>query len=284
MISRKLLFIKISSFVFFTLFNLRLSLAEDSKPPPKDLPKETKATKATSKKLKASEQKEHHSHNQHKELSHINNLRFTLLPSYTTVEGTQLSNGTMGTMNSSMYVAFKLDYTFKTPKWVFGFIAGRKTVTFENSDERTIMTPGHTLYRLDATVARRFKSGLIGVGVGTEDKFFYRVVNASFADADTSNDMKIYSYFSYDFLKYKKYKGLINAKIGFNPKEESGIYDIQTGFFYTTSLKIDRAIADDQAIGLELFFKSEHYKTQQLEFATTELGLGVSFNFDWGNE
>ncbi len=48
----------------------------------------------------------------------LHKLRFTILASYDTVDGEQISNGSRGTMNSAMYPALKLDYAYSLPKWV----------------------------------------------------------------------------------------------------------------------------------------------------------------------
>jgi hypothetical protein len=210
-------------------------------------------------------------------------LRLSVLPSYMTVQGKQLSNGSIGIMNSSLYPAYKFEYSMRSSAWNFFLLAGRKTVTFENSIDRTIMTPTHTLYRLELTASYTFGPFSLGAGTGFEDKFFYKIVNTSFADADTARDHKFYAFGDYEFFRNPEYRGTVNAKVGFNPKEKSDVYQIQTGIFYSTSLKFEKRVGDNKNLGLELYYKGENYTTQQLKLQASEIGLGISFSFDWGN-
>lgn len=211
-------------------------------------------------------------------------LKFTVTPSFMTVEGTQFSNNSRGILNSKLFYNFKIDYTHMTENWMFGLITGYKEVTFENSIDRTLITPSHKLFRNDILFGRRVTKELtLGVGAGYEDKFFYKVMNSSFADIDTGKDYKVYGFFDYNFLRYKTYTGSTNVKVGFNPKTSSNEFESQTGVLYSVVVKAEKFIAERQKIGVEVFMKNEHYKTKQLDLKASEIGIGVSYSFDWGS-
>lgn len=209
-------------------------------------------------------------------------LRVTLMPSFMTVEGEQLNNGSKGILNSRLYTSFRLDYIYVTTHWVFAFTTGFKEIKFENSDDRTLMAPKHKLVRNDLLVGRRFGHLTLGFGAGIEDKFFYKVMNTSFADVETRNDVKAYLWADYGLFKYGNFSASINLKGGVNPSENTDTYDIKTGYFYSGSLKIEHEIFTKKSFGIEMFFKNEDYKTQQLHLKSQEIGLGVSFSYDWG--
>lgn len=221
--------------------------------------------------------------NHHEEFKYIHKIRLTTLASYMTVEGEQLSNGSKGMLNSSLYPAFKLDYTLKSSQWLFTFIVGHKTISFKDSPDHIVMDRKHNLYRVDVMALKRFGSFAIGLGAGIEDKFFYKIVNSSLADAETSNDKKFYLNLDQELFKHEKDKLSLGLKGGFNPKEDAGAYAIQAGYFYSASMKFDHALSLQNSAGLELFFKNENYKTQSLKIHDSEIGLGVSFSYDWGS-
>lgn len=209
-------------------------------------------------------------------------IRFTLLPSFMTVQGEQMMNDSRGELNSKMYAAIKVDYSFSYKKWVFTFINGYKQITFQQSDDKTVMSQKHKLLRNDLMIGRRFGRATFGVGVGHEDKFFYKIMNTTFADVETRRDIKIYAFGEYNFHKYKNFGSSLNFKAGFNPPENSETYDIKMGYLYSVSLKVNHDINDNNKIGMEVFFKNEDYKTQQLHLKSSEIGLGISFSHDWG--
>ncbi len=144
----------------------------------------------------------------------------------------------------------------------FSAIAGRKTIVFKNSPDHVIMNPKFTIYRADLMAAYRIGNFTFGPGVGLEDKFFYNVVNASIVDADVSRDQKYYLHAEYSFFTETLKKSSINFKFGFNPKEKSGIYDIQQGFFHSGSFKVEPfRIKENYGVGFEIYYKGEDYET-----------------------
>ncbi len=199
-----------------------------------------------------------------------------------TVEGTQMSNGSHGILNSKLYPALSIGYRYFFHNWVFALTGNYRRVTFEYSDERKLVSPTHTLWGFDLQVGKRFGRFGAGLGFGEDSKFFYKFLNSSTVDVEIRREKRIYLFFLYDF--YRSHQMALTGAIsaGINPAQHSDIYDVQTGHAYGGFIRVERTLGSDKGLGLRFFYIHDEYKTKKLDLNATEIGLGFSFSFGWG--
>jgi hypothetical protein len=211
-------------------------------------------------------------------------VAFSIAASFLEIHGVQTSNDSKGVLNSEFYPTYRGSLLYYYNQWRFVLQAGYRSITFQNSNERVLWNERQSMLNYDLFVARSFGRFGFGVGVGQEGRIFYRSLTSSDVDVEKRTEKRVW--ISPEYLIYKGDTNLVWSalRFGINPSQDTQVYNVERGYFYSGIFKYDHYYAPTKRVGLELFYKRNKYSTEELKLNSTEIGLGVSFNFELGAE